>query len=327
MMLLSVIIPVYNVERYIEKCILSVLQNGLREDFYEIVIVDDESPDNSMAIVSRFVQAHKNIRVISQENRGLGGARNTGIRNATGKYLLFLDADDWYLPDTIAKLIQIAESEPLEILEFGAQGIFTNNEIMYTKSIDSEIMNGVDYYQKYRYLDSACNKLYSRDFLTAHQLFFLEKLYIEDYEFNTRALFRAKKIKATSLVAAQFLQSADSITRNAEHGKHLKMQEDIILVIKNIDAFYKHEVKNGTPKQASAYFEQKLAYLTVTLFFQLVKRNFTYKDIALLKKRLQKEHIFFADHPIFDEKKEWFRIVFLKHFFLLRLFKGLFRYI
>lgn len=327
MMLLSVIIPVYNVERYIEKCILSVLQNGFSEDLYEIVIVDDESPDNSLHIINKFLQTHKNIRVISQENRGLGGARNTGIRTAIGKYLLFLDADDWYLQDTIGKLIQIAESESLEILEFGAQGIFTNGEIMYSKSMDSEIMNGVDYYQKYRYLDSACNKLYNRDFVIGNKLFFLEKLYIEDYEFNTRALFRAKKIKATSLMAAQFLQSSDSITRNADPTKHIKMQEDIILVIKNINAFYKHEVKPDMPGQVSAYFEQKLSFLTVTLFYQLLKRNFKYKDIAQLKDRLQSEHIFFDNTPIFDRKKEWFRVVFLKHFVLLKLFKGLFRYI
>ena len=327
MMQLSVIVPVYNVERYIEKCVLSVIQNGYSDDLYEIVIVDDESPDNSLAIIDKFKQSRNNIKVISQENRGLGGARNTGIRNASGKYLLFLDADDWYLPSTVEKLIQVADKEQLEILEFGAQGIFPGGEIMYTKSMNSEIMNGVDYYQKYRYLDSACNKLYNREFLINNDLFFLEKLYIEDYEFNTRALFKAKTMKAIDLITAQFLQSPDSITRNTDHSKHIKMQEDIILVIKKINAFYKDEVKFDSPKQASAYFEQKLAYLTVTLFYQLLKRNFPYKDIVLLRERLRKEDLFFADNVIFDRKKEWFRAIFLKHFFLLRLAKGLFRYI
>jgi len=327
-MQLSVIIPVYNVEKYVARAIESVLHNDFDQNQYEIIVVDDESPDDSVAIVNEFVKKHRHIRVISQANKGLGGARNTGILNATGKYLLFLDADDWYLPHTVNHLIREAERQQIEILEFGAQGVNPDRSIAYTKSIDSnEILNGVDYYQKYRYLDSACNKLYSRDFLMQNQLLFLEKLYIEDYEFNTRALFKAKKVAAIGSISVQFLQNPESITRNADRAKHLKMQEDIVLVIKKINEFYRREVGANSPQQSVAYFEQKLAFLTATLFYQLLKRNFAFADTVLLKNRLQKERLFFADHVIFDRKKEWFRIVFLRHFALLRIAKGLFKYL
>lgn len=325
-MLLSVIIPVYNVEKYVARAIRSVLQNDVAPELYEIVIVDDESPDNSLAIVNDFVKHHPNIRVISQKNKGLGGARNTGIANASGKYLLFLDADDWYLPNTISKLIDTAETRELEILEFGAQGINLDNSIAYTRAMNSNIMNGVDYYQEYRFLDSACNKLYSRQFLFDNDLLFIEKLYIEDYEFNTRALFKAKRIAGIDPISVQFLQSQDSITRTSDRTKHLKMQEDIILVIKMIYAFYKQEVGTDSPKNAVAYFEQKLAFLTATLFYQLLKRNLPFSDIAILKNRLQNEGLFFVNNVIFDRKKEWFRVVFLKNFGLLRMAKPLFRY-
>lgn len=326
-MQLSVIIPVYNVEKYVARAIESVLQNGFDANRYEIIVVDDESPDNSLAIVNQYVQKYANIRVISQSNKGLGGARNTGIGNATGKYLLFLDADDWYLPDTILHLISEAERLQVEILEFGAQGINPDRSVAYTKSMRSDVLDGINYYQKYRYLDSACNKLYNRDFLAKYDLLFLEKLYIEDYEFNTRAMFKAQKVAAIELIAAQFLQNPESITRNTEHAKHLKMQEDIILVIQKINDFYQRNTDANSAPPAKNYFEQKLAFLTATLFYQLLKRNFAFADLVRLRKRLQQEQLFFVDSVIFDRKKEWFRVVFMRHFALLRIAKGLFKYI
>ena len=102
----SIIIPMYNVENYIEKCVCSAYNQDLKETEFEIIAVDDESPDNSLKLISTLAQKHSNIFVVSQKNRGLGGARNTGIKHAKGDYLLFLDADDFYIENTLKKIIK-----------------------------------------------------------------------------------------------------------------------------------------------------------------------------------------------------------------------------
>ena len=188
-MQLSIIVPIYNVEKYVEKCIKSLLYNDLDVSEYEIIVVDDESQDSSLSIVTELAKQHSNLKIISQKNKGLGGARNTGIINSIGEYVLFLDSDDWCLANTLSTLISIANSNKLEILEFAAQGISTNGSVLfhYFNTTKQLVLSGVSYYNSVRYLNSACNKLYQRSFLVNNNLFFLEKIYIEDFEFNTRA--------------------------------------------------------------------------------------------------------------------------------------------
>ena len=98
---ISIIIPVYNVEKYIVQCINSTLHQDLSENEYEILIIDDESPDQSVDLIKKQFYNIPSIKIISQKNKGLGGARNTGIKNASGEYLLFLDSDDFLLPNVL----------------------------------------------------------------------------------------------------------------------------------------------------------------------------------------------------------------------------------
>lgn len=108
MKLVSVIVPVYNVENYIAQTIQSVLNQTYPH--FELLIINDESPDESLAICQRFTDPR--IKIISQKNRGLAGARNTGIRHAQGEYLAFLDSDDLWLPEKLTKHIEHLESSP-----------------------------------------------------------------------------------------------------------------------------------------------------------------------------------------------------------------------
>lgn len=317
---LSIIIPMYNVAQYLEKCIGSVYNQGLTEGEFEVILVDDESPDNSLAVAKSLTKDKNNVQIISQKNKGLGGARNTGMLQATGTYLLFLDSDDWYLPETVEELLQKAIQFDLDIVEFGAQGIDVGGKIIYTSSISSNniSLNGIEYYQKYHYMDSACNKLYCRDFLLKNELTFVERLFIEDYEFNTRAFYKAKKVMALDLIVAQFLQTPNSITRNFERKKQDKMLEDIIIVIKKINEQYRDE-KNNYNSTSLSYYQQRLSFLTATLFYQLLKNKYSYKNIKEIKRRLQKENILFVKFPIYDMRKNLFRFFLLNNFFLFRI--------
>lgn len=101
-MLVSIIIPIYNVEQYIEQCFTSIYAQDISEDIFEVIAVNDGTPDNSMSIVKTIASQHKNLVIINQENQGLSVARNTGLDHAKGEYIWFVDSDDWLTKDSLS---------------------------------------------------------------------------------------------------------------------------------------------------------------------------------------------------------------------------------
>lgn len=112
--LISIIVPVYNTENYLEKCLYSLVNQTYKN--IEIIIIDDGSPDNSMNIIQKFVLADNRVKVISQKNQGLSGARNTGMNNANGDYIMFIDSDDWIETDTCEKAINASEKYNADVV-------------------------------------------------------------------------------------------------------------------------------------------------------------------------------------------------------------------
>lgn len=131
---LSIIIPVYNCEEYIERCINSVLSQKI-EYTYEIIVVNDGSTDNTKEVLNQFRNV-ENIHVIEQENKGYSGARNTGIDCATGRYLMFVDSDDEMLNNGVNLLLDRAYEYDADIVEGGFKYIYPNDKIIDTPSVD-----------------------------------------------------------------------------------------------------------------------------------------------------------------------------------------------
>src|SRR5690554_4926594 len=103
-MQLSVIVPAFNVESWIERCLLSIVHQDISPESYEVIVINDGSPDQSASIAKELAKTFSQIVVIDQENKGLSGARNTGIQNAKGKYVLFIDSDDYIEPNVFSKI-------------------------------------------------------------------------------------------------------------------------------------------------------------------------------------------------------------------------------
>lgn len=192
-MKVSIIIPVYNVEKYISKCLDSILNlkyNGV----FECILVNDQTEDSSMEIVKDVVEKkHDNIvfQVVDREtNGGLSVARNSGIKEAQGEYLYFLDSDDYILPDTLEKLVAVADKYPkAQIVQAGA--IATNGGFSYLRMTEKKIK---DYSEDHSYIRkkmlgnyypaTAWNKLIKREWLLQNNLFFKEGLLHEDDYWN-----------------------------------------------------------------------------------------------------------------------------------------------
>lgn len=143
----SVVIPIYNVEEYLKECLDSVIKQTLKE--IEIICVNDGSPDNSLQIIEEYAQKDNRITIVSRKNGGLSAARNSGIQYARGKYIYFLDSDDFISEDTLKKLYDISEENKLDILYFGVQNYFENEDM---KKYD---IKEDTYYQRKQFFDTA----------------------------------------------------------------------------------------------------------------------------------------------------------------------------
>lgn len=201
----SVIIPIFNVENYVEACVKSVCTQTLKD--IEIILVNDGTPDRSMDRVSSLVASDARIKVIDKENGGLSSARNAGIKVATGEYLLFLDSDDLLYDTALERLYYHAKKTNLEDLFYNAESFFENlqsqennpNYIDYYKR-DGDytgVWKGTVFFTKLilnrDFKPSACLQLISRDFLKKNDLSFYEGIIHEDNLFTMQCLLKADR--------------------------------------------------------------------------------------------------------------------------------------
>jgi len=319
-MLLSVIIPCFNVEKYIEKCILSVINNDLDLRDLEIILVDDESPDNTVSIVKNMIRSYAKIKLISQKNKGLGGARNTGVLNASGDYVLFLDADDYLKKNALKNVITFASENKLDILEYGAIGVTEKYDEVYRYSKSTDIiLSGFEYLDNTNYMNSACNKLYAVSFLNNHGLRFEERIFIEDFEFNTRAFYYAKRVKAVEDILGCFVQTSNSITRNISIEKNSKMLSDIEEVI-DLTIKFQQEESNFSSK-VHKVFKERIAFLTTTLLFNLIKLSIDKKQCKLIIENLKLKKLYPVRTTLRNKNKNLFRWVGNNEFLFFQLFR------
>lgn len=210
MALVSVIIPVYNAQDYIRKCVGSVMAQTLRD--IEIICVDDGSPDNSLEILKELQAQDDRIKVISQPNGGAGAARNNGLRNATGEYLSFLDADDFFEPNMLEEAYNCAQEYRADFVVFNSDQYHMDKDafvevpwVLRTKDIPPYMPFS------YRQLTDnvfktfvgwAWDKLYRRSFVLEHDLWFQEQRTTNDMLFVFSALVVAKRIAIVDKVLA-----------------------------------------------------------------------------------------------------------------------------
>lgn len=247
MPLLSVIIPIYNVEKYLNQCVDSVINQHLLD--IELILVDDGSPDRCPAICDDYSDKYDFVKVIHKKNGGLSEARNYGLENAEGEYIIFMDSDDWWNYEvTVSKLIDYAikHSEVDMILFDGldyieGEGFFQRNEHQNFRNIDVSSVKA--YYQSLlnngNLEVSANTKILKRKFLIDNQLFFTPNLLSEDNEWMMRVLRVAKKVdKLEEPLYICRLGRADSITNTIKK----KNITDLLSIVKgSIDYYADHD--------------------------------------------------------------------------------------
>lgn len=234
---LSIVIPMYNVEKYIGRCIDSCLKQktvSIGCD-YEIICVNDGSPDHSEDIAKSYEGRINGIRTISQKNKGLSGARNTGLKNAQGKYVWFVDSDDWIEENCLSRVIDICTVHDLDILQICAANIINDvPERRFHRRDVGKIVTGKECLRN-RFPFCAPFSIYRRDFLLDNNLWFFEGIFHEDNEFTPRVYYHANRVEAIDDVLYFVYQNPCSITRTVNP----KKSKDCFVVMNNLDEFSK----------------------------------------------------------------------------------------
>ncbi len=194
---LSIVIPVYNVEPYIKRCLDSVVSLPIYD--YEIIIVNDGTKDRSIEIIKQFIPENNNIVIIDQENQGLGEARNTGLRHAKGEFVYFLDSDD-YINSSAFQALFNKKLPDVDVI-IGDYNIEKNNSITqgsYKIETNTDIQsNGVSFFlQFYRKNINTMvwRSIYRRQFLISNNLFFIKGIFHEDLNWTPKVILKANKI-------------------------------------------------------------------------------------------------------------------------------------
>lgn len=241
-MLLSIIVPVYNVEKYLRKCVDSLLAQDLLPEEYEIILVDDGSTDQSGTICDEYAAGHTNLKVLHKQNGGLSAARNSGVAVAQGRYVQFVDSDDYLEPNVLKTLVEKMETDQLDVLRFNYRNvneryeeIEPNKDPKRFVSYSDEVCDGLTFLNER--LGPAC---YACQFMVRRELLigcrFKEGIYFEDTEWTPRMIIKAQRAASTDMMVYNYLFREGSITQSVDEAKKRKVLGDKLLLVDSLKA-------------------------------------------------------------------------------------------
>lgn len=281
-MKISIIIPVFNTEKYVKRCLDSCVQQDLCTDDYEIIVINDGSTDNSLAIIEEIAKDYSNIIISSQNNSGLSEARNSGLHIARGDYIVFLDSDDWLENNCLRRIIGLCYSNNLDLLRLAAanvkEGVITRRYNLKENIISAGaelLKEGLDFCAPFT--------IYKRKFLDEHKLRFMPGVFHEDNEFTPRVYYYAERVGCLNELIYFVYQSPNSITRSINP----KKAYDSILVSESLNSFC-----DGVDKNSKSTFHNIIgSTLNVSLHNSLLMSE---NELCNYKKFLREHRTVFS---------------------------------
>lgn len=229
---ISVIIPVYNTEKYITKCLDSIVNQRMKD--IEVIIVNDGSTDHSEEIISEYIEHHKkaNIQYLKKDNGGLSDARNYGVKYATGEYITFVDSDD-YLEKNLYNDLEKYIKQKIDLIKFKMTTLDEKGEIIERLGGPTfEKCTGEEAFErlctKDKYLEVACCYLYRREFFIKNKFEYKLGAYHEDFGLTPFIIIKAKSFVSTENFGYYYLQRENSITSSNNEEKEKKKAYDIL---------------------------------------------------------------------------------------------------
>jgi len=286
---LSIVVPIYKVEPYLPKCVESLLAQDLPKEDYEIILVDDGSPDRCGEICDAYAARYVNVKVVHRKNGGLSAARNTGIEVAQGEYVQFVDSDDYLEPNVLKALVEKMDSDKLDILRFNYQNVNERYEVFEPNKVSKPFVD---------YRDEVCDGLtflterlgygcYAWQFMLRRELLencvFKEGIYFEDMEWTPRLLLKASKVTSTDLMVYNYLMRQGSITQSVDEKKKRKVLDDRLSLVGSM----KQQMVKAVDKR---WFEGMIGQMAIGIISS-ASGDFWEKRQELIK-RIKREGIF-----------------------------------
>lgn len=296
MLKLSIIVPVYNVAAYLHKCVDSLIAQDIAPEEYEIILVDDGSSDGSEQIVDEYAARHNNIVVIHKVNEGVSVARNTAMAVAKGKYIQFVDADDYLLPNVLGGIVEKMDREQLDVLRFNYQFVDENgdatNPNKYANSDDYQdvVCDGITFLN-----ERMGGGLYACQFMFSHKLTcipFMHGIALgEDTYWTIQMLLRVKRITSINQKIYNYFVRANSATLCSAPEKVRKRLDDQLWIIDRMQTEFR-PVMNDT-----RWLDGQIANTVISILTS-VSLNF-YKERDKYIKELRELNVFpIANHHL-----------------------------
>ena len=281
-MKLSIAIPLYNKEKHIERNLKSLIEQDLSPSEYEIIIVDDGSTDSGAQIAQNYAERYENIKFFSQPNSGPSVARNKGLDAATGDYIYFLDADDFLAPNGLKSLLDFAEQNQLEILEFKTKelkdGSIPDTAPQIPEELAVPVMDGISYIAEHDFRNEAWRYIIHKKLLADTGIRFIEGTLYEDAIFTANLFLRAKRISKVDLELHRYLLVENSIVRSKDAAHNLRFIHGMVYAIEQIDDMIQSMDRshNNYNKAVKKFKSRQQAFV-----FALIIRTFKYRLLSL----------------------------------------------
>lgn len=284
----SVIVPVYNVEKYLKRCLDSLINQTLSD--IDIICINDGSKDSSLQILEQYAQKDSRIVIYNQENSGLSVARNTGLEHASGEYIGFVDSDDWVDLDFYEKLYNSAKNNNADIAVADFIREHSNKKPKRLKLKEEKIYTtSEDKFMICKVHREGCvwNKIYRTEFIKSINLKFVPKMYYEDRDFTIRSLYFSKKLVTTPNTYYRYFVNPKSIVNKR---RNYIQDEHYILVRQQVLQFIKeHNIKVPDGLYKAEIYRYKLFGKTLFTIKESInsKYIFLFGKIQIFKMRLK----------------------------------------
>lgn len=314
---LSIVVPLYNTEKYIARCLDSLLDQDIPPDQFEIIVINDGTPDEGRSVVEGYVEKHPQIRLFDQPNSGLYIARNRGISLARGKYIYFIDSDDFIAPKALGPIVSFMKAKQLDIFGFG---IVTTSEdklppVQYGEGYFNplEPVSGPEYIATSKFRNEAVWYVADREFLIDIDLKFGKGHGLEDGIFTAELIYHSRSIVTIPLEIYGYYQRPESTMHTDNSARNRYLLKGYEVAAQEFKKFYDRikplGVLNETGLQRIKSKQQSYIFF---LLIRVVKSDLTFREMDELLARLRTSG-FYPIHDFIgpDYSKPVYRILVL----------------
>ena len=297
-MKLSIILPVYNVAKFIPDCLDSLLCQDIAKEDYEIICVNDGSPDNSAEVIEEYAKLHSNIKLISQPNSGVCVARNNGFENAKGKYTWFIDPDDYIAPNCLGKLLSVLDEKNADLITFDYFNVEEESSFKDVKASELKIEEQVGYSSK----GGGCQYICRRQYLLDNGIIYNKDLaYGEDYLWAFQINYRKHVGLETKSEIYYYRQRQGSAMHSKSEEKKRRHQRDMWALAKIYGEEYKRCQSEDLPQSVLKNIKQRQVLCAQSVILDLIKLS---KDKQEVKETLAK----LKQDGLYPYKMPWWQL-------------------